>query len=209
MEQKPGLTNPPPPSNIESAVAQSPELRRKNRIKLVMLYIVLFIVFQTLVITAFDLTVMRIRRPKYRIHSINIQNLSINNSTNSPSFSMKFNAEIIVKNRNFGPYKFENSFLTFSYNGISVGEAVISRSTAKVFSTKKMKISLTVDSESVSRNSNLGREISSGRLEFNGASNLRGQVELMKVIKKNKAAKMNCSMIIDLAKKVVQETRCD
>lgn len=208
MEEKPGQTNPPPPSNMESAAVQSSELRRKNRLKLVV-YIGLFIVFQTLVITAFDLTVMRIRRPKYRIHSIDIENLSVNNSTNSPSFSMKFNTQIAVKNRNFGPYKFENSYLTFSFKGIPVGEAVISRSTAKFFSTKQMKISLNVDSESVSRNSSLGREISSERLEFNGVSNLRGQVELLKVLKKNKAAKMNCSIIIDLAKKVVQELRCD
>jgi hypothetical protein len=58
-----------------SGTFQSEELRRKKSIKLAM-YIAAFVVFQTIVITVFALTVMRVKTPKVRLSTITVYNLN-------------------------------------------------------------------------------------------------------------------------------------
>lgn len=198
----------PATADVESAAVQSQKLRRKKHLKLAAI-VVLVIVFHAIVITALDLTILKIRRPNYRLSTINVENLVVNNSTNSPSFLMDLDAQITFKSRNFGPYTFEFGYLTFSYMGIRVGNVVVERSSVKMYSSKSINLKVNVTSQSVREKSNLLRDIAGNRLLLNVDSELRGQVGLMKVLKYDRAVKLNCSFTVDLAKKSVQELSCD
>ncbi|GFY81883.1 hypothetical protein Acr_02g0001230 [Actinidia rufa] len=76
-----------------------------------LLYIVLGVILQTAIIVFFGLTFMRIRNPKARFSSVAVENLNVNSSSWSPSFTVKLNAQVTVKNTNFGHFKFGNTTL--------------------------------------------------------------------------------------------------
>ncbi|KAF8369382.1 hypothetical protein HHK36_032348 [Tetracentron sinense] len=190
----------------EEAGLQFKELRRKKRIKCYA-YIAAFAVFQTIIILVFALTVMRIKTPDVKLRSVTVEGLQVDNTT--PSFSMTLIAEVTVKNKNFGHYKFDNTTATISYGGITVGEAVIAKGRAKARNTRKMNITMAVTSSQLSGNSNLGSEINSGMVTLSSYAKLSGKVQLMKMMKKRKTAEMNCTMALNLTSKAIQNLNCD
>ncbi|PIN20091.1 hypothetical protein CDL12_07226 [Handroanthus impetiginosus] len=214
MEEKALIISFPPSdgsaaiADVESAPEPSQNLRRKKHLKLAA-FIVLLIVFHAAIITILDRTILKIRSPKYKLTTINIENLFVNNSTNSPSFSMDLETEIAFRNRNFGPYNFEFGYLTFSYIGTRVGDAVVESSKVKMYSSKTVNLKVKINSKSVKEKSNLGKDIGNGRLMLKVDSELRGQVGLMKVFKNYRGVKLNCSFVVDLAQKLVKELNCD
>ncbi|KAG6619009.1 hypothetical protein I3842_Q113000 [Carya illinoinensis] len=187
-----------PSRDEESATSLSDqELRKKKRIKLG-IYIAVFVVFQVIVITAFSLTVMR------------LQDVKTGNQT-SPSFDISFTTQVRIKNTNFGPYKYESTNVTFTYQGVTVGQVSIPKGKAGFRSTKKVTVTVSVNSNalpisttSTSLKSELGVEV----LTLKSHAKLSGKVELMFVMKKKKAAEMNCTMPIALLTKAVQ-LNCD
>ncbi|XP_059627406.1 late embryogenesis abundant protein At1g64065-like [Cornus florida] len=114
-EQQPGY-NSAAPYNYGRAdeEAQTKELKRQKRKKLI-LYIAAFAVFQTIVIVIFSLTVMKVKTPKFRVRTASFETFSVTAS----SFDMRMNARLGVKNTNFGPYKFDDSTITFYYRASS------------------------------------------------------------------------------------------
>ncbi|KAK9292205.1 hypothetical protein L1049_020167 [Liquidambar formosana] len=181
----------------ESPTVQPKELRRKKRIKCAA-YIAAFAVFQTIIIVAFSLTVMRIKNPKFRVRSLTIETPTAGN-VNSSSTSMRFHAEVIVKNTNFGHYKFENSTITFSYLGNPVGKADVLKGRSKARSTKKMNVTVDV-TYSVPKDSRI--------LVLKSQSKLSGKVHLMKVIKKKKSTEMDCTVNVNLETYKVDDIKC-
>ncbi|KAA8539977.1 hypothetical protein F0562_026669 [Nyssa sinensis] len=189
----------------EAAVEQSKELRRKKRMKC-LAYVVAFAVFQTGIILLFALTVMKIRTPKFRVRSVTIETFDV--VTTTPSFNIKMNAEVGIKNTNFGHYKFDNSTITFFYKETPVGSAVVYKARARARSTKKFNIVVDLISTNLPNTSDLGNDMSSGFLPLSSESTLRGKVELFKVMKKKKSTQMDCSMTINLADKAIQNLIC-
>ncbi|EOY23369.1 hypothetical protein QUC31_008221 [Theobroma cacao] len=189
--------------DMESAA----ELKRKKRMKL-FAYAAAFVVFQTIVILVFSLTVMRIKNPKFRVRSITVEDIAYTSTPNPPSFNMKFNAEVAVKNTNFGHFKFDNTTISFDYGGVQVGEAFVAKGRAKARSTKKMNVTVDLNSNNIPANSNLASDISSGFLTLTTHTKLSGKVHLMKLIKKKKSAQMNCTMTVNLASRAIQDIKC-
>uniref|UniRef100_A0A5B7AFI3 Late embryogenesis abundant protein LEA-2 subgroup domain-containing protein n=1 Tax=Davidia involucrata TaxID=16924 RepID=A0A5B7AFI3_DAVIN len=187
----------------EAATVQSKELRRKKRMKC-FIYIVAFVIFQTAIIALFGLTIMKVRSPKFRVRSATFDSFDVGTAT-SPSFKLKMNAELGVKNTNFGPYKFDNSTITFFYKGTQVGSTNVLKSRAKLRSTKKFTIAVEL---SLTGNSDLGADLTSGVLQLTSQSSLRGKVELFKVMKKKKSTNMNCTMNISTTAKQLQNVVC-
>ncbi|KAL6972016.1 hypothetical protein U1Q18_031699 [Sarracenia purpurea var. burkii] len=114
-----------------------------------LLYILPAAILQTAIILIFVLTFMRVRNPKVRLSSVAVENLSVNSSASSPSFSMKLNAQVTVKNTNFGSFKFDAAAATIFYRDSIVGVAVIDKARAKARSTKKLDFTVTVSSKKV------------------------------------------------------------
>uniref|UniRef100_A0A2N9GL17 Late embryogenesis abundant protein LEA-2 subgroup domain-containing protein n=1 Tax=Fagus sylvatica TaxID=28930 RepID=A0A2N9GL17_FAGSY len=199
-----------PRSDEESASSQSKELKRKKRIKWA-IYIAVFAVFQTIVITVFALTVMRVKTPKVRLgstDSVTFHNFTTGNQT-SPSFNISFTTQVRVKNTNFGPYKYDSTNATFMYQGVTVGQVTIPKGKAGLCSTKKVSVTVVVDSKALPSKKNLESDMDGGLLMLGSHVKLSGKVELLFVMKKKKATEMNCTMTINLSAEKVQSIICE
>ncbi|XP_062029582.1 uncharacterized protein LOC133745513 [Rosa rugosa] len=191
-------------SDGESLVSED-ELKRQKRMKLFM-YIGIFIVFQIIVMTVFGLTVMKVKTPKVRLGEINVQ--SLNSVPATPSFDTSFTTQIRVKNTNWGPYKFDASTATFVYQGVAVGQVSIPKSKAGMRSTKKISVSVSLNTDELPSSSTLGSELNSGILTLTSQAKLTGKVELMLIMKKKKSATMDCTIAFDLSTKTVKSLQC-
>ncbi|PRQ18754.1 putative Late embryogenesis abundant protein, LEA-14 [Rosa chinensis] len=191
-------------SDGESLVSED-ELKRKKRIKL-FTYIGIFIVFQIIVMTVLGLTVMKVKTPKARLGEINVQTL--NSVSATPSFDAKFTTQIRIKNTNWGPYKFDAGSATFLYQGVTIGQVAIPKSKAGMLSTKKINVEVSVDTNALPSSSTLGSELNSGVLTLTSQVQLKGKVELMLIMKKNKNAAMDCTIAFDLSSKMVKTLHC-
>ncbi|XP_059627393.1 late embryogenesis abundant protein At1g64065-like [Cornus florida] len=180
--------------------SQTKELKRQKRKKL-MLYIAAFVVFQTIVIVIFSLTVMKVKTPKFRIRAASFDASSTVSAT---SLDMRMNARLGVKNTNFGPYKFDNSTITFYYRGAEIGSTIVPKSTAKFQSTKRFNVTIPLSSTSP----DLATDFRSGTLPLTCTSRMTGKVELMLVMKKKKAINLNCTMDVHIASKQIQNLKC-
>ncbi|XP_021292084.1 late embryogenesis abundant protein At1g64065-like [Herrania umbratica] len=197
-----------PRSDEESVSLQSEELKRKKRIKYAV-YIAAFAVFQTVVILIFALTVMRVKNPKVRIGKVTVETMDTSNTEAAASFNLRFIAQVTVKNTNFGHFKFDNATMSFLYDGVMVGEAIIPKARARARSTKKLDVTVEVNSSALtSTTTGLGSELSSGVLTLNSKAKLKGKVELMKVMKKKKSPEMNCTLILNLSTRSLQDLKC-
>ena len=192
---------------LATPTLQSEELRRKKRIKLA-IYIAAFVVFQTIVITVFALTVMRVKTPKVRLGTVTFHNVNISTQT-PPNFDLSFTTQVRVKNTNFGPYKYDGTNVTFMYQGVTVGQFTIPKGKAGFRSTKKVSVTVDVNSNALPSTTSLGSELGAGVLTLNSHAKLSGKVELMFVMKKKKSAEMNCNMTIVLSTKEVQALSCE
>ncbi|KAK8505211.1 hypothetical protein V6N13_026077 [Hibiscus sabdariffa] len=199
-------------TEMESAAEVSNELKRKKRKKL-LVYALVFAVFQTIVILVFSLTVMRIKNPKFRVLSITVEDLRAA-TTNPPSFNIKLNAQVAVKNTNFGHFKFQNTTISFYYGGagvgvgVGVGDAFVDKGRSKARSTKKMNVAMELNSNNIPNNSSLQSETESGFLALTCHSKLNGKLLLMKLIKRKISAEMRCAMVVNLGTRTVQDIKC-
>ncbi|XP_041029012.1 late embryogenesis abundant protein At1g64065-like [Juglans microcarpa x Juglans regia] len=170
-------------------------------------YIAAFIVFQTIIILVFALTVMRVKSPKVRFGDVVVESFTPS-STNSSSFDMRLVAQVTIKNTNFGHFKYDSSNATILYGDTPVGSAVIPKGRAKARKTQRFKVTVDVTSASLSGNANLTNDIGYGVLRLSSQAKLSGKVHLMKVIKKKKSGQMSCTMAVDLAKRAIQDLKC-
>ncbi|KAK9927106.1 hypothetical protein M0R45_024308 [Rubus argutus] len=190
----------------EAAILKAEEeLKRKKRIKL-FTYIGIFIVFQIIVITVFSLTVMKVKTPKVRLGTINVQRF--NSAPATPSFDTSFTTQIRVKNTNWGPYKYDAGIATFMYQGVAVGQVDFPKGKASMRSTKKINLEVSLSTNGLLSSSNLESELSSRVLTLSSQAKLTGKVELMLIMKKKKSANMDCTMKFDLSTKKVQSLEC-
>ncbi|KAB8420580.1 hypothetical protein FH972_024975 [Carpinus fangiana] len=195
-----------PRSDEESDTLQSKELRRKKRVKLAV-YIAAFSVFQTVVILVFALTVMRVRTPKVRLGTVTFKNMTTGNLT-SPFFDISFTTQVRVRNTNFGPYKYDSTNVTFTYQGVIVGRASIPKGKAGFRSTKKVSVMVYVNSNVLSSIPSLGSDLNAGVLTLNSHAKLRGKVELIFVLKKEELTEMNCTMNINISTEELRDLNC-
>ncbi|KAK4384913.1 hypothetical protein Sango_2615300 [Sesamum angolense] len=131
-EKQPQLAYPMAPSangyartDAEAGAAShdAREQRKKKRTKC-LLYIVLFAIFQAGVIAIFAVTIMKVRTPRFRVRSATFENFNVGTPA-SPAFSARMNAELGVKNANFGRYKYRNTTVVFFYRDTPVGQAIL------------------------------------------------------------------------------------
>ncbi|KAL1552809.1 hypothetical protein AAHA92_13565 [Salvia divinorum] len=170
--------------------------RKKKRTKCI-LYILLFIVFQTAIITVFALTIMKVRTPRFRIRAAAITDFNAGTAA-SPSLRATITPEFTVKNANFGRYKYRNTTVEFFYRGTRVGQVTVPNSKAGWRSTKKFSHSA-VDL-SISGSPELAADLTAGMVPITSTARMGGRVELIFIMKKNKATNMNCTMNIVTAR---------
>ncbi|XWS38294.1 hypothetical protein CRYUN_Cryun19dG0119400 [Craigia yunnanensis] len=124
------------------------------------------------------------------------------------SFDLKFIAQVTVKNTNFGHYRFDNSTLRFLYDGVIVGEAIIPKARARARSTKRLDVTVEVNSRVLTSTTGLDSELSSNVLTLNSQAKLKGKVELMKVMKTKKSPEMNCTLTFNVSTRNLRDLKC-
>ncbi|CAI9774163.1 unnamed protein product [Fraxinus pennsylvanica] len=187
----------------ETAVLHSKDARKMKRMKC-LLYIAIFIVFQTAIILLFALTIMKIRTPKFRVRSATFYSFDYTNT----SFNISMNAELGVKNTNFGHYKFQESTIEFFYNDLSVGMASVPKARVRARSTKEFNVIVNLSSSNVQNSPQLGSDPIPGVLTLTSKSKLNGKVELLKVLKKKKSTEMDCTLEINVRLKSIGYLTC-
>ncbi|KAJ9706043.1 hypothetical protein PVL29_001555 [Vitis rotundifolia] len=171
-----------------------------------MAYVAAFIVFQTIIILVFAPTLLKIKSPKLRFGKVDVESFS--NSTSS--FTMKLQAQVAVKNTNFGHFKYPNNTIPITYGGVTVGEVVVPKGRARARSTNRFTVAVELSFDQLSSNSTLGNDITSGSglLPLVSQAKLPGKIHLMKVMKKKKTAEMYCTIKVNLMNCVVQDLKC-
>ncbi|KAH7840074.1 hypothetical protein Vadar_012328 [Vaccinium darrowii] len=131
------------------------------------------------------------------------------NYSTPPYFTMKINAQVTIKNTNFGKFEFDNSTATISFGGFPVGRAVIGKGKAKARSTKRVDVSVSLSSNNVlPENYELRYNFDLGKLRLTSQGTLKGKVYLLKVIKRKKSAEMNCYMEVNIKTKKIENLHC-
>lgn len=193
-------------SDEESNSVESEELRRKKKIKRTVSCII-FQVIQTVVI---NIIVFWIRTPKVRLGTVTFPNL-VTGTQSIPYFDLTLLGQVKVKNTNFGPYKFERTNATFTFQNVTVGQVLIPEGKAGVFSTKKVSVTLNMSSKAlpIMLSPSLGGELGAGVLTLNSQAKLNGKVTgLMLFFKKKRSAQLNCILAINISAKAIQDLNC-
>ncbi|KAM7486386.1 hypothetical protein LguiA_002395 [Lonicera macranthoides] len=172
----------------------------------ILVYSVIFAVFQTSVITLFALIVMKFKTPKFRVTSASFATFDVQST---PSFSMGMVTETGVKNTNFGQFKYDNTTVDFYYRDTKVGEGVVERGRAKWRFTRMFKVIVDLSSNNISSNSQLANDVNSGILPLTTWSRLRGRVTIMFFMEKNKFVNMNCTMDLAIRTRQLQNVFCN
>ena len=193
-------------SDEDSLAAE--ELRRKKRQKR-LVYLAAFVVLQTVVVLVFALVVMRFKTPKFRLRAASFRSFEVGNSS-TPSLNLVMNAQFTVRNRNFGRFKYDSGSVIFAYKGSTLGQAFIDDARVRARSTKKVNATVVLNSAGLSgeAGSELGRDIGAGVLPLTGYSELEGKVQVIKVIKKKKSPKLNCTMDVVISTRTIQNLIC-
>ncbi|GFY81882.1 hypothetical protein Acr_02g0001220 [Actinidia rufa] len=170
------------------------------------LYIIAFVIFLTVIIFIF--TVMKFRTPKFHMRPSNsFDTFDVQPST--PSFNMRLNAQLGVRNTNFGPFKYDSTAITFYYRGTEVGCATVPESKANFLSTKKVNVPVDlVMPTTLACSEDLISDLNSGILPLTSQSKLNGDVDIIFLFKKNRTADMNCTMEVNIAIEELQNIKC-
>ncbi|CAI9092326.1 OLC1v1027526C1 [Oldenlandia corymbosa var. corymbosa] len=186
----------------------SGDLRRKKRIRY-FLYFVAFVIFQTGVIAIFTLTIMKVRTPKFRMESATFDSFSVGTSTN-PTFDIRMNARVSIKNANFGKYKYDNTTMYFFYQGSPVGQADIYKSSVGWRTNKKFNAVVNLSSVNLpsTAKDQLGNDLTKRLVPLTSMADLKGKVALTFIFKKKKAIQMNCTMEIVVSSQQLSNIVC-
>ncbi|CAB4310420.1 unnamed protein product [Prunus armeniaca] len=112
-------------------------------------YIAAFAVFQTLVILAFGLFALPTETPTVRVRSVAIRSLDYC-ASDEPFFNITLIAEVAVRNKNFGHFRFDPSTANVTYmGGVTVGNGDITKARASARKTRIMNVTIEVRSAGV------------------------------------------------------------
>ena len=184
--------------------------KKDNKKKKLIRNIAIFAVFQAIVIAVVVLVVFRVRSPKLRLGDIRLQTLATGTPA-APSFDVSFGAEVRIRNRNFGRYKFEATTVSLVYQGIIVGQVLVPEGKVGIRSTKEVEVFASASSQNLAGLAGpaVAQELSAGVLTLSGKAVMRGKVEIMGIVKKKKNAEMDCFILFNLAARMVQRLVCE
>ncbi|CAL9030229.1 unnamed protein product [Prunus brigantina] len=112
-------------------------------------YIAAFAVFQTLVILAFGLFAMPTETPTVMVTSVANQSLDYC-ASDEPFFNITLVAEVAVRIKNFGHFRFDPSTQLMSHmGGVIVGNGDITKARASARKTRIMNVTIEVRSAGV------------------------------------------------------------
>ncbi|XP_027163654.1 late embryogenesis abundant protein At1g64065-like [Coffea eugenioides] len=150
----------------------------------------------------------RKKRIKFRMVSATFDNFTVG-TPSSPSFDLNMNAQLGVKNTNFGNFRYPSTTMYLYYRGTQVGEALVPKANVGWRTTRKFDVVVKLSSANLTSNSQvLADDINAGVLPITSQSDLRGKVRLTFIFKKKKSSKMNCTMDVFTATQQLSNISC-
>ncbi|KAL7203297.1 hypothetical protein ACSBR2_016566 [Camellia fascicularis] len=120
---------------------------------------------------------MRVKTPRVEIRAVNVEGLYVGNLT----YNMTLIAQIEIKNKNFGDYKYDRTTMSISHGRVIIGDDVIWKGNVKARDTYRMTVTTKVSSSGLLDASRLSSDIGSGVLMLNSEARLKGRIYLMKI----------------------------
>ncbi|XP_062073890.1 late embryogenesis abundant protein At1g64065-like [Humulus lupulus] len=170
--------------------------------------VAVIVLLLTVMVIVISTTFFHVNAPTFRIRSITIDELRMMSSSNT--IDIKFEAQIGIKNTNFGHFDFEDTSISFFYRGVHVAldgdgdHELIEKGKVRARSTKKINFSAEIGTT----NSISIDDIECRCLTLTCKATMNGTIHLMKLIKRRRSSEMNCTINIDLYKKAVFDIKC-
>ncbi|KAL7160009.1 hypothetical protein ABFS83_01G066100 [Erythranthe nasuta] len=160
-----------------------------------LVYILVAVVLQSVAFLVFGLVALRISNPSLRLSSAAVAGLR----HDSASLNMTVVAGIRLRNPNFGSFEFRGGSASLLYGDATIGVASIYG--GRVGRRDKREINVTVE---VIGGGGGGGEL----VKLRSMAELRGEVRVVKIVKRRRIAFMNCTMDLNLTSQTFQDLSC-
>lgn len=198
--------------NMSYASPKSDDLTRRRRIKCCGIAIAVVVV-QVVILGVLALTVFRFKDPEIKLVSTTVKSLSFRNYSN---VNMTLKGEILVKNKNWGEFKYEQSDVVLSYGSVrNMAEGgVVPSGRVKMRSTTRVGVELEAqfDGFGSSRNTDdVDDRVTGGDVMSMGVRcyvELSGKVKMLRLFKKRRTGILDCIVTVNLARQTIQEFEC-
>ncbi|GMY30434.1 late embryogenesis abundant protein At1g64065-like [Fagus crenata] len=194
-----------PKSDEEIATFKAMKKERRGKC---FVYVFAGIVIQCIIVLVLAFIVSHVKIPAAKLRLVTMKNVKYNTTAPSNLFNATMVAEVTIKNKNFGRFKFENSTFRVLYEGMVIGERKLRHGRVKARTGQAMNVTVELRSNRLWDTKNLSSDIKSGRLNLSSYANLSGTVHVMKIIKKRKITELSCTMTLNLTSRVVQDLQC-
>ncbi|KAL6126240.1 hypothetical protein ACLB2K_074291 [Fragaria x ananassa] len=127
------------------------------------------VLLQIVVLGVLCLTLFRFKDPNIKLDSTTVENLNLGSVSTPSTINMSLSQEILIKNQNWGGFKYDESAVVISYGGGTVGQGTIYKGSIKLRKSKKVSVVVEVKVEGV------GSDISSGVLGLKSYTKISGK----------------------------------
>lgn len=182
-------------------------IQRRRFIKCCSFIAALLIIPTIIIIIILMFTLFQIKDPIIQMNRISITKLElINNVIPKPGSNVSLTADVSVKNPNMASFKYSNTTTTLFINKTVIGEARGPPGKAKARRTVRMNVSIDIVADRVL--SNLDDDVSLGKVRLQSFSRIPGRVKLLHLIGRNVVVKMNCSFMINIFNRSIEDQEC-
>lgn len=172
-----------------------PSQNRKKKSSKCFVFMLAFLVLLSIGILGFSLIVLRINSPLLKLEAVEIKNLTTTNMT--------LVTGITIKNTNYGRFKFENGKISTLFGNATIGSrkvgAGLVNGREKRGMTVTVHVSMMMDGWDGSRMMFIKITI---------LARLRGEILVLKKIRRYRTAVMNCTMNFNFSNQQVQHLQC-
>lgn len=195
-------------SDEDEILSKQLKLKQRKYLKCCGCFTALLLILAVLIIVL-TFTVFHIRDPMVRINTLTLQNLELADGTLRQDVNITLIAGVSVKNPNAASFIYSNSTTTIYYHGEMVGEARIPSGKAKARHTLSMNVTVDIVPSKVLGVPSLKSDLTSGGLKMMSSyTEMRGQVKILNIAKKNVEVKINCTMTYNFSSQAIQDQNC-
>lgn len=156
------------------------------------------------------LTVLKVKKPKIKLKNFTIKGLDDVNPLNLvPTTNLTLIADLSVKNPNIASFKFKNGTTEIYYKNVQVVDAQIPPGNAKARKTIRINVTMDFMLEKILSVPGLVGDLTVGSMPLKTKTGIKGKVDIIGIIKKTVAVKLNCSLIFIIANQTIRDQKCD
>nr|CAD1819165.1 unnamed protein product [Ananas comosus var. bracteatus] len=135
--------------------------------------LLLFLLILTAIILYF--TLLKPKQPRIVATAVDVTNVELRTSP-AIALNLTLGADIVVNNRNYAGFSYDDTTTLIFYHGVSVGVAPVAAGTIGARATERISSSVDVDVAKVVENGNFLFDILTGSLNFTSSSAIEGKV---------------------------------